>query len=60
MDIKDLVFNVLVNSPTPLKSQEIADKAGIEKKDVDKAIKALKAEDKIISPKVCFYCVKKN
>jgi biotin operon repressor len=59
MDTKELVLNVLRNSPSPLKSQEIADKTGIEKKDVDKAIKALKTEDKITSPKVCYYCVKK-
>ncbi|MCX6234282.1 MAG: MarR family transcriptional regulator [Bacteroidetes bacterium] len=59
MEIKELVFKTLKDSTTPLKSQEIADKAGIDKKEVDKAIKALKTEEKIASPKVCYYCVKK-
>jgi len=29
--------------------------AGIEKKVVDKALKALKTEEKIVSPKRCYY-----
>ena len=33
--------------------------AGIEKKDIDKAIQALKSEDKICSPKRCFYDINK-
>ena len=53
MDIKEKVLEVL-NS-----SEEIAEKAGIDKKDVDKAIKELKKEEKIISPKRCFYSVNK-
>jgi predicted transcriptional regulator len=59
MDIKESVFNTLSESAAPLKAQEIADKMGIDKKEVDKAIKALKTEEKIASPKVCYYCVKK-
>ena len=59
MDAKELVLNALSKSASPLKSQEIADKIGIDKKEVDKAIKALKGEEKIMSPKVCYYCMKK-
>ncbi|WP_346914953.1 HTH domain-containing protein [Clostridium sp.] len=54
----DKVLEVLKNSPEPLKSGEIAEKAGIDKKEVDKAIKSLKAEDKIESPKRCYYAAK--
>ncbi len=39
----------------PLKAGEIADAAGLDKKAVDKAMKALKAEGKIVSPKVCYW-----
>ena len=39
----------------PLKATEIAEAAGIDKKEVDKAMKTLKAEGKIVSPKVCFW-----
>lgn len=59
MDIKEKVLEVLTNSKEPLKGGEIAEKAGIDKKDVDKAIKDLKKEEKIISPKRCFYSVNK-
>lgn len=55
MDVKEQVLEVLKNSAEPLKGGEIAEKAGIDKKEVDKAIKALKAEEKITSPKRCFY-----
>jgi hypothetical protein len=46
---------VLKDSPEPLKAGDIAQKAGLDKKEVDKAIKALKKEEKIVSPKRCFY-----
>lgn len=58
MDMNDKVLETLKASPEPLKAGEIAEKAGIDKKDVDKAIKALKADDKIDSPKRCFYQAK--
>lgn len=58
MDTKDRVLEVLLNSPEPLKSGEIAEKAELDKKDVDNAIKALKKDDKIESPKRCYYTVK--
>jgi hypothetical protein len=58
METKDVVFNTLKESATPMKSAEIAAKAGIEKAAVDKAIQALKKEEKIISPKVCYYSAK--
>lgn len=38
----ELVFKVLKEAGKPLKSKEIAELAGIDKKEVDKAIKILK------------------
>lgn len=55
MDVNELVVKTLKESGEPLKAGEIAEKAGIDKKEVDKAIKALKKEEKIISPKRCYY-----
>lgn len=55
MELKDKVLEVLKESNEPLKSSDIAEKAGIEKTEVDKALKLLKKEDKISSPKRCFY-----
>lgn len=58
METKDLVLKTLKESTKPMKSAEIAVQAGIEKAVVDKAIQSLKKEDKIMSPKVCFYSAK--
>ncbi len=52
------MFNTLKEAAKPMKSAEIAALAGIEKAAVDKAIQALKKEDRIISPKVCYYSAK--
>lgn len=58
METIALVLKTLKESDKPLKAAEIASIAGIEKTEVDKIIKILKKEDKITSPKVCFYSVK--
>lgn len=58
MENQDKVLAVLLENGSPMKSAEIADKAGIEKKEVEKLIKKLKVEEKIFSPKRCFYDVK--
>lgn len=42
-----------------MKAGEIAEVSGIDKKDVDNAIKKLKKDEKITSPKVCYYEPKK-
>ncbi|MGL5379379.1 HTH domain-containing protein [Clostridium sp.] len=57
MEVKEKVLEVLRNSGEPLKGGEIAEKAGVDKKDVDKAIKSLKTEGSICSPKRCFYAI---
>jgi biotin operon repressor len=59
MEFEKIVLDTLRKSTEPLKGKEIADLTGIDKKDVDKAIKKLKNEEKIFSPKNCFYAVKK-
>lgn len=58
METKEIVIKTLKASEKPLKSGEIASIAGIEKTEVDKAIKILKKEEKIFSPKNCYYSVK--
>ena len=59
MDNVELVFKTFAEAEKPLKSGEVAELAGLDKKEVDKAIKILKKEEKIISPKRCFYEAKK-
>lgn len=58
MDNKEIVLKTLKKSDKPMKSAEIAAAAKIDKAEVDKALKALKKEEKIESPKMCFYCAK--
>ncbi|SHK29334.1 HTH domain-containing protein [Clostridium cavendishii DSM 21758] len=58
MDITEAILKTLKEVGEPMKAGEIAEKANVDKKEVDKAIKALKAEDKITSPKRCFYAIK--
>jgi len=58
MDINNKVLETLKESGAAMKAGDLATKIGIDKKDVDKAIKALKAEGKIESPKNCFYAAK--
>lgn len=59
MDIDKVVLDLLKKNAKPMKAGEIAEASGIDKKEVDKAIKKLKTEDKINSPKACYYDIKK-
>jgi DNA-binding IclR family transcriptional regulator len=49
------VLSAMKAAGKPLKAGEIADAAGLDKKEVDKVMKVLKAEGKIESPKVCYW-----
>ena len=49
------VLQTLKVAGKPLKAGEIAEAAGLDKKEVDKAMKFLKTEGKIESPKVCYW-----
>ncbi len=49
------VLKTLQSAGKPLKAGEIAEASGLDKKEVDKAMKILKAEDKIVSPVRCFW-----
>ncbi len=41
-----------------MKAAEIAEQIGVDKKEVDKAIKELKKQGTIESPKACYYGIK--
>ena len=55
---KEVVLLVLQQSGKPMKTAEIVAATGLDKKEVEKAIKALKTEEKVFSPKNCFYQAK--
>jgi len=50
-----LVFKTLENSSEPMKAGEIAETSGLDRKEVDKAMKVLKEEGRIVSPKYCYW-----
>ncbi len=58
MEIETKVLEVLQKSDEPLKSGDIAKILNIDSKEVSKAIKKLKEQGKIESPKRCYYKAK--
>ena len=54
-DMEQRVLSVMRTEGRPLKAAEIADRMGVEKKNVDKAMKGLKKTGAITSPKNCFW-----
>jgi len=52
---KEDVLKVFKESAEPLKAGQVAEKLGADQKEVDKAMKALKEEGAITSPKRCFW-----
>lgn len=53
MEIKEQVLATMNEAAKPLSAGEVEKLAGLERKDVDKAFKELKAEGKIVSPVRC-------
>ena len=57
MSGNEKVLTALKKAGKPLKSAEIAAAAGIDKKEADKIIKALKKDGSVVSPKNCYYAL---
>lgn len=55
MEIKEQVLETMKQAGTPLNAGKIAELSGLDRKEVDKAMKALKEEGAIVSPKRCFW-----
>lgn len=52
---KDTVLIAMKKAGKPLKAGEIAELSGLEKKEVEKLMNELKKEEKIASPKRCYW-----
>ncbi len=59
MDNYDVVLDYFKNSEKPVSAGQIATGTGLERKEVDKIMTKLKKEEKIISPKVCYWELKR-
>ncbi len=55
MEHQDAIIEAMKKAGEPLNNGKIADLTGIDKKDVEKAMKKLKEEEKIVSPKRCYW-----
>ena len=53
METKDKVLATMKEAGTPLNAGKIAELSGIDRKEVDKAMKQLKDEGAIVSPVRC-------
>ena len=58
MNTAEKIFEVMKTENKPLKGGEIAELSGLDKKEVDKAMKELKDKELIFSPKRCFWQAK--
>ncbi|MCV6608961.1 MAG: winged helix-turn-helix transcriptional regulator [Campylobacterales bacterium] len=58
MSVEEKVLEAMTKEAKPLKGGEVAELIGIDSKEVTKAIKKLKEEGKIDSPKRCYYQAK--
>ncbi len=58
MEIKDTIILAMHGAGAPLKASEIAQMTGIPKADVDQAIKELRKEGLITSPRRSYYLPK--
>jgi len=55
METKEIVLEAMKKAGVPINAGKLVEITGLDRKDVDKAMKQLKAEEAIISPKVCFW-----
>ncbi|WP_026474802.1 MarR family transcriptional regulator [Alkaliflexus imshenetskii] len=55
MNTTDAILDAMKKAGKPLKAGEIAELSGIDKKEVEKGMKQLQKDEKIVSPKRCFW-----
>ena len=55
MEAKELVLDAMKKAGVPLNAGKIVELTGLDRKEVDKAMKQLKANEAIVSPKMCFW-----
>lgn len=53
MDVKDAVIAAMKEAGKPISAGEVEKATGIDRKEIDKAFKELKKEEKIVSPVRC-------
>jgi len=59
MENYDVVAAFFTTSDKPVSAGQVATATGVDRKEVDKIMKKLKTEEKIVSPKNCYWEIKK-
>jgi len=55
MELAEKVLEAMKNAGVPVNAGKLVELTGLDRKEVDKAMKTLKANDAIVSPKNCFW-----
>lgn len=55
MNTEEKIIEILKTSDNPMSAGQLADSSGIDRKEIDKAMKALKENGKITSPRRCYW-----
>ena len=58
MEVKELILDVLKKAGEPLNAGKISELTGIDRKEIDKTMAKLKAEEVIESPRRCYWQAK--
>ncbi|HHY09308.1 MAG TPA: MarR family transcriptional regulator [Firmicutes bacterium] len=58
MENYKVILEYFEKAPEPVRAGKVAEDTGIDRKEVDKVMNKLKKEEKIISPKHCFWALK--
>lgn len=55
MATEDKILETLKANPQPMTAGQLAESTGIDRKAIDKAMKVLKTDGRITSPKYCYW-----
>jgi biotin operon repressor len=55
MTTENKILNELKRNSQPMSAGQLVDATGIDRKEIDKAMKVLKTEGRITSPKRCYW-----
>ena len=55
METVDTIIEAMKKVSEPMSAGQIIDATGIDRKEIDKAMKTLKKDGKIVSPKRCYW-----
>lgn len=59
MDNYEVIVEFFKNAPEPVSAGQIATATGVDRKEVDKVMAKLKKDETIVSPKKCYWEIKK-